>query len=199
MFKSRVVQNCRQANTKWLSYNVIHSLFVAVTDIKAGGYLPLSTCITRTQTSNSTILTDLTDRNNATCLHVKQSPNDSLQAVFQFPNLSSSLDMSVEVVVRNVEDCSSVTWNWFVESMCAPKNFLECQKSILSQQLNYSRCIVLCPCNPTCDYLYLKYTPTIYEDQSGEEICDVYLVNPYRIVIPEARGILPISSATVQT
>ena len=173
-------------------------LSFTVTDIRAGGYLLPFTCINSTYTSTGRALTNLTDWENTTCVNVKQNHNDWLQAVFQFPNSSSNPDISVEVVVRNAKDCSSVNWNWFVESACVPKSFHECQTSTVGQQLHYSRCVVSCHCNPTCDYLHLKYTPVMYGDQSGEHLCDVYLVNPYEPVIPEARGILAISSATRQ-
>ena len=172
---------------------------VTDTEIRAGDYLSPLTCINSTQASTENALTNLIDRENTTCVNVTQNHNDWLQAVFEFPNLPLSLDMSVEIVVRNAKDCSSVNWNWIVESTCVPKSFHECQTSTVSQQLPYSRCVVSCQCTPTCHYLYLKYTPSMYEDQSAEQLCDVYLVDPHRPVIPEARGLLPISSATRQT
>ena len=174
-----------------------HILPIAVTDVKTGDYLSSPTCISGTHASNGSALINVTDRENTTCVNVKQNHNDWLQAVFQFPSTTFRRDMSAEVVVRNAKDCSSVNWNWFVESTCAPKTFRECQKSTVSQQLYYSRCVVSCHCTPMCDYLYLKYTPAMYEDQSEEQLCDVYL-DPHRPVIPEARGLLLISSAMRQ-
>ena len=172
---------------------------VAVTDIhvSAGNNLNPSANFNGDQTLAAS--TVLADRKNETCLNVEQGQNLWLQAVIMVTNSSACPRMSVEVVHKDVEDCSSVSWNWFVESRCLPGNFLECHKSQLNQELNHSRCIVSCKCNPTCDYVYLKYTPAMYKEQSEEKICDVYLLEPYQVVIPEAQGLIPRRRARVPT
>ena len=116
-----------------------------------------------------------------------------LQSVFMFPNSSTGREISVEVVAKNVDDCSSISWTWFVESRCIPGSFIECQNRVAASGVYmygiYSNCILTCVCKPTCDYLYLKYTHVPGQNHSEQQLCEIKLL--YGNVEPEDSGLLP--------
>ena len=131
----------------------------------------------------------MADEDSSTCLEAALDGHLWLQVVFTFPNSPINRNMSVEVVVNNELDCSSSAWTWFMASNCSEIGFLECQKSPVDPREQLNKCVVTCQCPTPCDYLYLKFTPVVYLDQSVDAICEVYLL--YDPVKPEPRGKLP--------
>ena len=63
------------------------------------------------------------DKNVSTCVNTTLG-HDQLQAIFTFPALPPSDQLSVEVILMIVNDCSSPAWTSFVESECRPKTTL---------------------------------------------------------------------------
>ena len=135
---------------------------------------------------NDHAFVNLVDRDNSTCLKAELNGNTCLQVIFRFPDSPIGREMEVEIVVNNETDCFSYMWTWFVGSNCSEMGFLECQKSPLEFEGKVNRCIVTCQCPTPCDYLYLKFTPVAYMDQSVDQICEVYLL--YGHVKPDPRG-----------
>ena len=142
----------------------------------ASDYLP-STLVIRRQSSSVEIAgRAFIDENNNTCVPVMLSGDRLLQAVFTFPNSNISHQMSVEIILKNVEDCRSPAWVWFVESQCTPAYFQECSLILQYRRDNYAICLVSCFCPISCDYLYVKYNWVPFMDQEGHELCEVSLL-----------------------
>ena len=163
------------------------------TEIQAAEYLGPGDVIDRTQLVSLSLFAGLVDRNTSTCVPVELGEQRWLQSVFMFPNSSMGREISIEVVTKNVDDCSSISWTWFVESLCIPRIFIECQIHAPASDVyiygTYSNCILTCVCKPTCDYLYLKYTHVPCLNQSEQQLCEVKLL--YGDVEPEDSGLLP--------
>ena len=143
----------------------------------ASGYLP-STQVIQRQSSPTEIAgrAFIQDENNDTCVPVMLSRDRLLQAIFSFPNSNISHQMSVEIILKNVEDCRSPPWVWFVESQCTPAYFQECSLISHYQRDNYVICLVSCFCHISCDYLYIKYNWVPLMEQAGHELCEVSLL-----------------------
>ena len=154
-------------------------------------YFDISHVIDKTLETATNHFTDFVDRDNSSCVLVERSGKQWLQAIFMFHESMIDREIDIEIVTKTTEDCSSVSWTWFAESSCIPDSFTECRKFFIgpTDYGGYARCIIKCVCMPTCNYVYLTYLNVPGEDQSGQQLCDVYLL--YGTIKPEARGLLP--------
>ena len=174
------------------SYTETMYVFLPVTEIQAAAYFDNPYVIDRTIGSAADNFIGLVDRENSTCLHVELDKTWWLQAMFKFHDYVIGHEIAIEVVMKNEEDCSSVSWSWFAGSSCILHSFKECQKFTIgsSNDDGYSRCVIKCACMATCDHVYLKYMNFPSEDQSEQQLCDVYLIY-HGAIKPDARGLLP--------
>ena len=142
--------------------------YCAIDGIHPGWYIP-----TASVTS---------DENNGICIPIK-TDDMTFQAVFSFHVEMIRRQMSVEVLLKNVADCASPAWTWFVESgdkylECSRKNFRgsKDRKDVTGSNEQISLCRVTCSCLPTCDYLYFKYYKNPFGEGDNSEICNVRLM-----------------------
>ena len=113
------------------------------------------------------------DKNASTCTPVVQA-HQQLQAIFITPSLIPRNQLSVEVILMNVDDCSSPAWTWFVESECQPGLFTECSRTHLDRTAEFTHCAVTCHCGHSCDFLYLKYNRLPRQNQTSEQLCEIW-------------------------
>ena len=113
------------------------------------------------------------DKNVSTCVNTTLG-HDQLQAIFTFPALPPSDQLSVEVILMNVDDCSSPAWTWFVESECRPKDYIECSRTHITRVAEFTRCAINCVCLDSCDFLYLKYNRLPLRIQTSEQLCEIW-------------------------
>ena len=114
------------------------------------------------------------DKNISTCVNAVQA-HQQLQAIFTASILPPRNQLSVEIILKNVEDCSSPAWTWFVESECRPGIYTECSRIQITQQnSDFIHCAVTCYCLDPCDFLYLKYHRFSWQNQTSEQLCEVW-------------------------
>ena len=156
----------------------VQSAFITVsgTELVSADYLQSGSVINRRIPPEKYFVDQLTDRQNSTCINVSQSHQRKLQAVFTFPNSNISRDMSVNVMMKNVEDCVYPFWTWFVGSECEPRHFLECFKTVVQHVDGNMTCGITCLCSVGCTYLYLKFDNFPGSDDYAGEICEIYLM-----------------------
>ena len=111
------------------------------------------------------------DNNISTCINAVQAFR-VLQGIFKYPIVSQRHQLSVKVILMNVDDCSSPAWTWFVESECFQGMFRECSRSQIAQVAEFTHCAVTCKCLDQCDFLYLKYNLP-RQDQSSAQLCEI--------------------------
>ena len=125
-------------------------------------------------TSNQSVLID---QNDDTCIPTKWA-DKTLQAVFRFPNISTSQQMSMEVILKNSTGCGSPSWTWFVESECNVNSFMECSGNPVNTSNDLiSLCEITCECFLTCDYLYFKYSRMPLGRGDNSDICEVRVLS----------------------
>ena len=113
------------------------------------------------------------DKNVSTCVNTTLG-HKQLQAIFTFPSLPSSDQLSVEVILMNVDDCSSPAWTWFVESECRPVVYTECSSSHITRVAEFTYCGIHCVCLDWCDFLHLKYSRLPLRTQRMEQLCEIW-------------------------
>ena len=113
------------------------------------------------------------DKNIFTCVPAVQG-HEQLQVIFITPSLVPTNQLSVEVILMNVDDCSSPAWTWFVESECQPGIFTECSRMHINRVAEFTHCAVTCDCIDSCDFLYLKYNRLPLRNQSSEQLCEIW-------------------------
>ena len=114
----------------------------------------------------------ISDNNSSNCVFLTQAHN-RLQAVITFPNLMSKQHLSIEVILLNVDDCSSPAWTWFTESRCLQGVYTECSSAHRSQVAEFTHCVVTCVCYQSCDFLFLKYNRLPLRNQTMEQLCEI--------------------------
>ena len=112
------------------------------------------------------------DNNKFTCINITKG-NDRLQAIFTFPSLLPSHYLSVKVILRNVEDCSSLIWTWYTESDCDQTIYSECASEQITRIAGFTQCVVTCHCLNSCSFLFLKYNRLPWLDQTSEQLCEI--------------------------
>ena len=116
------------------------------------------------------------DKNTLTCVPTVQG-HKQLQAIFITPSLVPTNQLSVEVILMNVDDCSSPAWTWFVESKCQPGVFTECSRSNINRVREFLHCAVTCHCVDSCDFFYLKHNRLPRRNQTTERLCEIWAYN----------------------
>ena len=119
--------------------------------------------------------TFLNDDVNKTCRNTNEM-GKQLQVIFYSPLKNYDQRMTMEVILKNADDCSSHAWTWYVESGCHPGVFTQCVSLLLNRVAEYTRCVVTCLCLWPCDYLYLKYNRLPWHDQAREELCELRFI-----------------------
>ena len=114
------------------------------------------------------------DKNTSTCVPVVQA-YQHLQVIFVTPSLISRNQLSVEVILLNVDDCTSPAWTWFVESECQPGIFTECSRTHIRRVAELTHCAVTCDCVDSCDFLYLKHNRLPRRNQTTERLCEIWV------------------------
>ena len=88
--------------------------------------------------------TAVNDNNNSTCVN-STVDGRHLQAVFRFPYVRPTRNLSVEVITRNTEGCSSPSWTWFMGLGCVLANYTECaQREATIHVMTCMSCTMLC-------------------------------------------------------
>ena len=113
------------------------------------------------------------DKNISTCVNAVQA-HQQLQAIFTASILPPSNQLSVEIILKNVDDCSSPAWAWFVESECRPGIYTECSSTQMARVADFAHCVVTCYCLHSCKFLYLKYNRLSWQTQTSEQLCEVW-------------------------
>ena len=93
-----------------------------------------------------------------------------LQVIFYFSFVSPCHKMSVEVVMKNLDNCTSPAWTWFVGSGCL---YNECFSKQLHQTAEFTRCAVTCVCFESCNYLYFMYNQIPWKSHKVEQLCEI--------------------------
>ena len=117
----------------------------------------------------------INDNKDATCVNTTIDDR-LLQVVFYFRHVSPGHQMSVEVVMKNVDGCSSPAWTWFVGSECRKNGYKECSLKQIEEHAGFIRCIVTCPCWGSCHYLHFVYNLIPWSRRSVGQLCEVGLV-----------------------
>ena len=119
----------------------------------------------------------LADLQNDTCALVHAPERRTLQAIFDFPQYTANNTVTVDVLTKHVEDCSSPPWTWFTGSSCFSDIFRECASDTINENGIFSRCRVtcLCPNAESCRFLHLKY---VFDQRTVNigSVCEVKLV-----------------------
>ena len=113
------------------------------------------------------------DKNVSTCVNTTLG-HKQLQAIFTFPSLPPNDQLSVEVILMNVDDCSSPAWTWFVESECRPVVYTECSSTHITRVAEFTHCGIHCVCLDSCDFLYFKYSRVPLRTQRMEQLCEIW-------------------------
>ena len=124
-------------------------------------------------------VTAVNDNIDCTCVNITQG-DMHLQAVLNFSLQTMGHRLSVEVILKQVDDCRSPVWNWFVESKCQEGNIAECAIVAVDRWSVFSRCVVTCVCWASCDYLYFKYNQPQYQTQYEEQLCEIRLLHNWQ-------------------
>ena len=120
----------------------------------------------------------LADSKNETCALVHAPERRTLQAIFDFPQYTTNNTLTVDVLTKDVEDCSSSCWTWFTGSSCFPNNFRECVSASIDKNGVFSRCRVTCVCPnaESCQFLHFKYVFDLSAINIRSALCEVTLV-----------------------
>ena len=113
------------------------------------------------------------DKNISTCVNTVQE-HQQLQAIFTASILLPRNQLSVDVVLKNVDDCSSPAWTWFVESECRPGVYTECSLAQIARAADLTHCVLTCYCLHSCKLLYLKYNRLPWQNQTSEQLCEYW-------------------------
>ena len=116
------------------------------------------------------------DKNVSTCVNTALG-HKQLQAIFTFPSLPPNDQLSVEVILMNVDGCSSPAWTWFVVSECRPVVYTECSSTHITRVAEFTHCGIHCVCLYSCDFLYLKYSRLPLRTQRMEQLCEIWSRN----------------------
>ena len=117
----------------------------------------------------------INDNIDATCVNTTIGDR-LLQVMFNFRHVNISHQVSVEVVMKNVEDYSSFAWTWFVQSECHMEVYRECDSKRLQNNTEFARYIVTCQCWESCHYLHVVYNPLPWQGRSKGQLCEVWLL-----------------------
>ena len=93
-----------------------------------------------------------------------------LQVIFDFAFVSPGHQMSVEVVMKYLDNCTSPAWTWFVGSDCF---YRECFSKQVSQNAEFTRCVVTCLCLEPCNNLYSMYNQIPWKSHKVEQLCEI--------------------------
>ena len=140
--------------------------------VVAQGHITPRMLIDRNDANNAPGSSVMTDRNNDTCIPITMA-NKPLQAVFSFPSSNIGALLSVGVLMKHTETCTSPAWTWFVESECAVGRYRECSRKLWYHEGSSWICQITCTCFFSCDYLYLKLSRV--SRYNVGEICEVRL------------------------
>ena len=113
------------------------------------------------------------DSDISTCVKATNE-HQQLQGIFTSSARPPRNQLSVEVILKNVDDCSSPAWNWFVESECRPGVYTECSRTQITQDADFTHCEITCYCLEFCDFLYLHYNRIPWKNQTSEQLCEVW-------------------------
>ena len=129
----------------------------------AEGHYPWYEVLDQTlESRNSTLIPQesmLVDSQNDTCIYVNEPGLQTLQAIFDFPHYNVNNGLSVDVLMKNTENCSSPACTWFVRSNCSSGVVRECKSTGVDEFGDYSLCRMTCNCNKfeLCQSLHFKY------------------------------------------
>ena len=115
----------------------------------------------------------VSDNNDSTCIPVTRA-HKQLQAIFTFPSLPPTHELSVRIILMNVNGCSSPAWTWFTESDCHRGIYTECSHTLMVQTNELTHCTYTCHCFGSCDSLYLKYNNIPLRNQTSEQLCEIW-------------------------
>ena len=112
------------------------------------------------------------DKDIHTCVNATWG-HKQLQAIFTSSTLTPKQQLSVEVILMNVDDCNSPAWTWYVESRCIPGFYTECSRIQITRVAEFTRCAINCNCFDSCHFLYLKYNRLPLKTQTSEQLCEI--------------------------
>ena len=99
----------------------------------------------------------LVDLQNETCALQHAPELQTLQTIMTFPRNNATKHISVDVIAKDVDDCSSPAWTWFVGS--SSNRFRECYNVNINKIGVFSLCRMACVCpdSASCQFLNFKY------------------------------------------
>ena len=120
----------------------------------------------------------IVDSRNDTCALLHAPKLERLQFVVDFPQYKAVGDISVDVLTKDVNDCNSPAWTWFVGSSCSSTRFQECYNVGVDKIGGFSRCRVTCVCRNAeyCQILHFKYAFDLSAANLKGAFCEMKLV-----------------------
>ena len=148
------------------------------TQLVGGGYYPATHCETDVTDRSTSDLHLLADKNISSCISdriVKDEGELFLQGTFSFGVYNCVGMLSVEVVMGGSIDCKSIIWTWFVGSGDTRNPFRECFKYLLTQNKNFTSCLLTCSCVTPYVKLYFYYNVMKFNKQQSYSVCEIIL------------------------
>ena len=154
--------------------------FQPATQLTGADYFPTTHCATGTANVTTGAINSLVDKNTSSCVSdriVHDEEELFLQATFSFGVYNSWDMLSVEVILEDTLDCTSVIWTWFVGPVSSSGPFLECYANLLFQNDDSTTCLVTCSCETSCESvkLYLKYNQAQFSEERKHFVCEISL------------------------
>ena len=149
---------------------------IAVTRVMAYGHFPwyeVLDQIQHSQKSQKPQENTLVDLRNETCALLHAPELQTLQTIITFPRNNAVENISVDVLAKDVDDCSSAAWAWFVGSNSSKCR--ECYNVGINKIGVFTRCQVTCVCpnSESCQYLNFKYVFDQTSVNIKSAICEV--------------------------
>ena len=117
--------------------------------------------------------TFINDNIDATCVNATVG-DKHLHVVFNFSNVIPDHQISMEVVMKNVDDCSSPAWTWFVGSDCYDGPYMQCTASEPYHMAEFTLCIVSCQCwQQPCNIVHVVHNLVPWQDHIVEQLCEI--------------------------
>ena len=153
-----------------------HNYLITVTRVIAYGHFPWYEVLGQIQhneTSSTPQESILVDLSNETCVLLYAPELQTLQTIITFPRNNVVENISVDVLAKDVDDCSSPAWAWFVGSNSS--SFRECYNVGINKTGVFASCRVTCVCpnSESCQYLNFKYVFDQTSVNIKSAICDM--------------------------
>ena len=117
--------------------------------------------------------TSINDNIDTTCVNATVG-DKHLHVVFSFSNVIPGHQISMEVVMKNVDDCFSPAWTWSVGSHCYDGTYMQCNASEPYHMAGFTRCLVSCQCwQQPCKMVHVVHNLVPWQDHIAEQLCEI--------------------------